>query len=136
MGVWGPGCFENDEAADWAERLAAGRDVRGLLARELHALVEMPSNKSPDAPRCWKALAAAEVVAALNGAPPGDLPPSLEDWLSERRSPGTLSELATRAVHKVRADSELRALWYETGSPREWLVVLDDLLERLSSPVK
>src|SRR3712207_6867415 len=46
------------------------------------------------------ALAAAEVVAAANGAPVRDLPGEVLDWLAEHAGalPGDLAPLARRAV--------------------------------------
>ena len=127
MGAWGPGPFDNDDALDWIDDLVEGG------AGSVYATLEVAADGDPpEAPEASMALAAAEVVAAANGAPVRDLPGEVLDWLAEHAGalPADLVPLARRAVERVRRDSELKDLWEETD-PAAWYAALDDLLRRL-----
>lgn len=130
MGAWGAGSFENDDALDWLDDL----ESRGLAAVDeaLRAAAEA-EGAYLEAPDASTALAAAEVVATLRGRPPLDFPGEVEAWakLNAREPDRALLELARAAVDRVRADSELKELWEESGAD-EWRAAVDDLLARLA----
>lgn len=128
MGAWGAGIFDNDDAVDWLADLAGSKDPNALDGALSGAAAE-----SVEAPTASVALAAAEVVAALNNHPAADLPGEIEDWIAGARplpSP-ELTGRAHAAVERVRTDSELRELWEETD-PTEWFAHVNDLLRRLA----
>ena len=76
MGAWGYLPFENDDALDWLEDLEAGGAdvVRKALAKAADRYVQAPEGAI--------ALAAAEVAAASQGNPLGDLPENVTDWVT------------------------------------------------------
>lgn len=69
MGAWGTGVFEDDEALDWVGGLAEA----ATLAPVVDALRATEASGYLEAPTCSAALAAAEVVAALNGKAESEL---------------------------------------------------------------
>ena len=71
MGAWGTGSFENDDAANWIAEL--GTIVPDHLAQILVQAADYPSYL--EAPASRIAVAAAEVIAALNGSPAQEAPP-------------------------------------------------------------
>lgn len=82
MGAWGYGSFENDDALDWVGDLTDGRSLKPVEAALDAALgAEADFGISGEA-ECG--LAAAEVVAALGGAPSGDLPEEIAEWIAAR----------------------------------------------------
>jgi hypothetical protein len=131
MGGWGTGSFENDDAQNFLGQLKAfGIDDLGKI------LVRAGDERDYlEAPESSVAIAAAEVIAALRGAPPTNVPREIADWMSTARTGATpdLNELARRAVHKVRTNSELKDLWLEAEGLNEWSAGLRDLEQRLSN---
>jgi hypothetical protein len=86
-----------------------------------------------EAPDCSRALAAAEVVAALNGNPGKDLPDEVTAWVSSNKL-SIDSELAVNAkksVIQIKQSSELKELWGESEDLAEWENTINDLILRL-----
>jgi hypothetical protein len=132
MGAWGPGSFENDDAMDWLADLVDGGGM-DVVESAFHGVADAEYLEAPEAS---SAVAAAEVVAALAGRPPAELPDEAAEWVAAHgRPPGDrLVRQARAAVQRVRADSELKELWEEDGDgPNEWHAAVDDLLRRLGS---
>jgi len=132
MGAWGYLPFENDDALDWMEDLEAGgaQVVRQALAKAGDRYVEAPQGAV--------ALAAAEVTAATQGNPLGDLPENVTDWVTAHGAEITAEdvEMALEAVERVAGDqSELAELWDDADEP-EWRDSLDDLAERLRAALR
>lgn len=98
MGVWGYLPFENDDALDWLEELEAGGSdvIRQALAKADDRYVEAPDGAV--------ALAAAEVTAASQGNPLGDLPENVTDWVTAHGLEITAEdvEMAVEVVDRVR----------------------------------
>jgi MoxR-like ATPase len=130
MGAWGYGSFENDDALDWIAELEEAEDIQ-LLEHTLAAAADEPDYLEVD--RASKAVAAAEVVAALAGLPTAHLPEEAIDWVRAHQTMAhkDLIALALRSLDRVKRVSELAELWAE-GDAREWLRVLDELRSRLS----
>lgn len=129
MGAWGAGSFDNDEAVDWLAGLEHARDVAPIDA----AFAAVTGEGGPGEPGASVALAAAEVVAAIDGCPLADLPGEIVDWLASARprpDPG-LTERARAAVQRVRFSSGPKVPWGE-GDPAERYGHIDDLLQRLA----
>ena len=126
MGAWGTGSFENDTALDWLGEL----ETDGLVA--VRAAFDV-LGETFDASDGANALAAAEIVAAANGRASEDLPEEATAWVAANRSRVTPADViaARRAVKVVGERSELRELWDETDSARDWLGAVADLLRRL-----
>jgi hypothetical protein len=126
---WGTGSFENDDAAGW---------LAELKAIEPDALTQIFARAAdnPDyleAPAASVAVAAAEVVAALNGSPAPGSPAEIGDWTTKHPQALTpeLKALAIRALDRVRRDSELKDLWLEADGLNEWIAAVRDLQARL-----
>lgn len=133
-GAWGMGPFDNDDALDWVWELEASSDVSILE----DALEDVTSSLIYiSAPECSRAVAAAEVVAALIGKQREDLPDEVGSWVSENdiEANKELVELAKKAVTLVRdsSKSELAELWLDSGvNHDDWHAGISDLIKRLS----
>ena len=132
MGAWGAGSFENDDAADWLADFC-GEPSGGRIANALSTVAEMGVGEYLEAPECSVGLAAAEVVAALKGLPHPDLPEQVRECVTGLKigaAPEMVS-LASRAVERIKTDSELKELWDESEDPGEWYAAVGDLAARL-----
>jgi len=129
MGAWGTGSFENDDAADWLAEL--GTIVPDDLTE---ILVQAADNLSYlQAPASRIVVAAAEVVAALNGSPAQEVPPEIVEWTTNRQaSIPELKALALRALERVRKNSELKDLWLEADGLNDWIAAIQDLQTRVA----
>lgn len=133
-GTWDMGPFDNDDALDWVWELENSNNTSVLES----ALKDVTGSLLYiSAPECSRAVAAAEVVAALAGKPRTGLPDEVVSWVDSKNviADEKLIALAKKAVTLVRdsSKSELADLWRESGSNYdEWHAVLSDLLKRLS----
>lgn len=132
-GAWGMGPFDNDDALDWVWELekAASTDMLEDALEEVTGSFFYIS-----APECSRAVAAAEVVAALLGRPGRELPDEVKTWISDSslRADEDLVALAREAVTLVRDSdkSELADLWRDAGNNYdEWHAGISDLIRRL-----
>jgi hypothetical protein len=129
VAAWGNGNFENDDAKDW---LAELKTIEPADLAKIFAQAADEPGYLESAPASV-ALAAAEVVAALNGSAAASMPVEVGEWV--KRNPKALTvELkneAMRATERVRRNSELKDLWMEAGGLNEWIEVLKDLQTRL-----
>ncbi|MFD0895691.1 DUF4259 domain-containing protein [Luteolibacter ambystomatis] len=130
MGAWGTGCFENDDAMDWIWDLDDADDTT-LLKDIFSGCIE--SKDYLEAPDGSIVIAAAGVVAALNGEPDEELPDGVTAYVEkiDTEPSADLKALATKAVKKVSGDSELKELWEEAGTLDEWLKAIAGLQKRL-----
>ncbi len=132
MAGWGTGSFENDDAQTWLRQLAllALVDLKPLLARAAD------NGDYLEALQSSIAIAAAEAVAALRGAPAPAAPKEIADWARNAKSKDgsipDLTALAIRAIQRVRTNSELKDLWLEADGLNEWSASLRDLEKRLA----
>ncbi|MEP6756466.1 MAG: DUF4259 domain-containing protein [Chthonomonadales bacterium] len=131
MGTWGLAPFENDDALDWLYTLETAANTR-VIEQALNAVIE-GSDSYLEANDCHKALAAAEIVAAMKDQPADVFPIEASTWVKHHTS-STADELiliAESAIDHIRTKSELRELVEESHELSEWNIVLDDLLSRL-----
>ena len=130
MPGWGTGSFDNEEAQNFLKRLSslAIEDVTQILS---HAADEKDYVEASEGS---VAVAAAEIVATAKGMPPAVIPQQIPDWLNKiEGSPSPkVSDLARRAVQKVRSQSELRDLWHQADGLNEWSANLRELEQRLA----
>lgn len=132
-GAWGIGPFENDDALDWTYELESSTDTSAIES----ALKQVTSSGAyVEAPTASAAIAAAEVVAALNGEAHGQLPDEVSKWVESHTNSATgeLVQLAQQVIIRVRDTqySELAQLWAD--SPDDfiaWKAELSNLQERL-----
>ena len=129
MGEWGTGSFENDDAADWLAEL--GSRVPDDLTQILLQAADNPAYL--EAPASRIAVAAAEVIAALNASPAPEAPPEIVQWTTNRQaSIPQLKAVALRALERVRKNSELKDLWLEADGLNDWIAAIQDLQTRVA----
>jgi hypothetical protein len=131
MGAWGTESFANDDALDWLAELEQA-STSEVLAQALAAAVDEPDYLEVDV--ASRAVAAAEVVAALTGRPACDLPANTTAWVASQTEANVeqLVALARHAIDRVQRDSELADLWAESDNTA-WVNSLEDLRSRLLS---
>ena len=130
MGTWGVGPFENDDASDWVYELESIDDLSICRSTFLSVITEVNYLEQDQGAR---AIAAAEIVAALAGRRRRGLPDEVETWLKKNAVELAVDDrkLALSAIDRVLApESELRALWAEVGDG-VWDSEIDDLRQRL-----
>ncbi len=130
MAEWGPGIYENDDAMDWIYDLLDS----GGLSRVKKALdvVEQERVDSAEAADCRIALAAADLVAALDGDINPNLPSEAEEWIALiNRSASGLRPKAENVVRLIQKDSVLRRDMNKKGVLKEWEQQMDALIKRL-----
>ena len=132
-GAWDVGAFDNDDALDWVFEVSETANIAAVrVALERVA----DSSGYVQVTSANRALAAAEVVAAMNGNPNPMLPEEISDWISKNglKSSPELTSLARRAVTRISdaENSELAELWSESPEMRElWAAEMARLASRL-----
>lgn len=114
MGAWGFQAFENDDALDWLIELEAGG------ATAVRECLTVAGDGYMEAPDGSVAVAAAEITAAAQGNPPGDLPDDVATWVTAHGAELTAENvhLALVAVERVAGgESELAELWDDADEP-------------------
>jgi hypothetical protein len=129
VGAWGTGSFENDDAAGWVAGL-------GTIAPEdlMKILVQAADDPAYlEAPAAYVAVAAGEVVAALNGSTAEGAPAGIVEWAKKYPQALTpeLRAVAVRALERVRRNSELKDLWLEADGLNDWIAAIRELQGRL-----
>jgi hypothetical protein len=129
VGAWGTGSFENDDAASWVTGLGAitAADLTKILVRAAD------DPEYLEGPAAYVAVAAGELVAALKGAPGIGAPAAIGEWAGKHPQVLTpeLTDLAGRAVDRVRRNSELKDLWMQADGLNDWIVAIRELQGRL-----
>ena len=131
MGAWGPGTFDNDDAADWIYELLEAGDL--TPAREALAAT-MDSDGWLESPEGARAVAAAVVVAASFDGDVKGVPGEVVEWLGYHPDAATREDarLAADALERVLSEeSELRELWVGAGEGREWTEQIQRVGRRL-----
>ena len=131
MGTWGYSSFENDDALEWVAELETNLDDAAIVA----ALNEVGEEVEDyiEASTCAIAVAAAEVVAALNGQPLDELPDEVDAWLQDRPEPNaSLLARARQTVEVILTESGLKEVWQDLEDFEDWKASVEDLWERLA----
>lgn len=133
MGAWGSDSFENDDAADWVADFCDAPD-QAVLVNALSAVANIDAGEYLEASDCSVGIAAAEVVAALKGAPNVNLPDDTRTCLSriEFKAESGLIALALKTTERIKTNSELKELFDESENPEEWYQAISNLQERLN----
>lgn len=133
MGAWGVLAFDNDDACDWASDLELARDFS--LIKSAFDSVESADDYL-EAPDACIALAACEVLARANGG--GGIKNSytetVDNWVDQHKlkPERALIDRGRRVITRVLAEkSELRELWDESDSAKEWREGVENLRTRL-----
>ncbi len=131
MGSMGDSAFDSDEALDWADELERSKKPVAFIEKSLRALLK----SSEDSHECYRALAAAEVVAAFRGNASRQLTESLKDWLADCTEvlPDEYSALAIEACQRILDESELKEL---NDNSKSWRKSIDQVIARLEKPAK
>jgi hypothetical protein len=127
VGAWGTGSFENDDAVGWVAGLDAVTPEE--LMRILVRAADDPEYIEAGAARI--AVAAGEVVAALNGSAAGGAPAGIVEWAGKHVGSPELKAVAVRALERVRRNSEVKDLWMEADGLNEWVEAMKELQGRL-----
>lgn len=130
MAAWAADSFANDDALDWLEAFADAPTLE-MLRDTLDAI--LAEDEELEAPDCAEAIAAAEIVASLNGRPSPKIPDDLRDWLATDQGLDTkaMAPLARKAMARILAGSELQELWDQSDSKAAWRAEMADLMARL-----
>lgn len=132
MGAWGADSFENDDAADWVADFCDAPD-QAVILNTLSAVAHLDAGEYLEASDCCVGIAAAEVVAALKGAPNPNLLETTRTCLSSlkfKAEPGLIA-LALKTTERIKTNSELKELFDESENPQEWYQAIGNLEERL-----
>ena len=133
MGAWGIGTFENDTACDFAAKVA---EEGGLVVLEQALDQVLASTNYLEAPDAEEGLAAADIVARLNGSP-GDrtaYTAEIDAWVERSKAipSEALIEKARRSVMRILTEpSELLALWQDSGDFGAWKGSVEEVSRRL-----
>jgi len=130
MGDWGSGIYENDDAMDWIYDLL---DSTGLSRiKQALDVIAQDNSDSPDVADCRIALAAADLVAALDGDINPDLPDEAEEWIAiVNRSASSLRPKAEDVTRKILESSEIKTYMEKNGRFESWKKDIQVLLKRL-----
>ena len=133
MGAWGFDNLENDTALDWLGDFC--RDPNEAKISDAIAVVTEIGEDYLDADYCCEALAAAEIIAAINGSPNPSLPKDAQETVSRLtwELSKSMIENALQAITMIKTDSELKELCEEGGSNLEWWQMLEGLEKRLKT---
>lgn len=129
--------LNSPEALTWFEVLKETEDDTGLINDALRAIDDTPSRK-PDMDACYNALAAAELIAALLGNAPNNIPNDAYYWVEQYKlitgdTPvgKEFQRMTRRVVQRIKDDSGLKDKWDETIFARRWQDRMGDLIHRL-----
>ena len=132
-GAWDVGAFDNDDALDWVIEVSESGDID-----DVRSALERVANRTGylQVTDANYAMAAAEIVAALNGNPNPMFPDELAAWISANdfEPDPELTALAKRAVLRVLdlKTSELAQLWSDSPETAEmWNAEISHLSSRL-----
>jgi hypothetical protein len=132
MGAWGINTFENDDAADWLGEFCD--EPTEELLFDAFSTVNDIGDDYLEAPESSAALAAAEIVAVLQGKPSPHCPEKAQDCVRHLnfQSSDKLISAARKAVARIQTDSELKELWEDSDDFSQWQATVDELTDRLS----
>jgi hypothetical protein len=138
MGAWGVGAFENDEAADWSIEFRTADLRAGLsMITDPLTLAAKPENESDllDGSDGTMAVAAAELVAAINGHPIDEsvFNEDARQWIARVRPcfDPDLTSLAFEAMSRVLGPTSVLAeLWFPENADR-WRSAMAALRSKL-----
>ncbi|MCA9112253.1 MAG: DUF4259 domain-containing protein [Planctomycetaceae bacterium] len=135
MGAWGVQSFQNDTAGDWTDQFSRGEDLK--LVQLAISRVLSKEDEYLESDDACSAIAACEVLAALNGQPCEKTPYSehILQWISnhEMEVRESLLIAGQKALDRITSyDSELNELWEESEHYDDWLSAVDDLRVRIT----
>jgi hypothetical protein len=134
MGAWGKGTFENDTACDFAANVAEGNGLV-VLEEALDRVLASETNYL-EAPDAEEGLAAADIVARLNGRPGAQTSytATIDAWVERSKSTPSeaLIEKARRSITRIlTGPSELLELWQDSADFEVWKGSVEEVSRRL-----
>jgi hypothetical protein len=136
MGSWGIGFFDNDTACDWGYELAGSADL-SIIEKAFDKVLQVGEEylESPDAE---EALAAAEVVARLQGnwGPRNSYTETVDTWVDKiglKVSEDVVTKAKAVIKRVVTAPSELLELWKASSEFEAWKTLVEQLGERVTA---
>lgn len=136
MGAWSHESFGNDTACDWVGDLQEGDDLAPVEAA-LDAVLDVGDDYL-ESPEACEAIAAAEVVARLQGhfGVRDAYSEGLDEWVGRigiAPSP-ELASKARRALDRILVEpSELMELWDDSDDAAAWRASVDELRGRIAT---
>ena len=136
MGAWSYESFGNDDACDWIAQLEEHNDL-GFVESTFDALLAVGDDYL-EAPEACEAIAAAEVVARLQGRSGGQDASSenVDAWVDrvKLQPSAILIDKARRALDRILAEpSELLELWEDAEPSGAWQAEVKKLKARVSA---
>ena len=134
MATWGINIFDNAAALQWFYELRATPDLVLLI----NPLLRLEANPRCSFAPCEEALASAEIIAALMGAPAAHLPVEIVTWAQTEplRSVSSFAPMAARVVQHILEGSWLKNKWCQKVEGAEWCEHVRDLEQRLGLVVR
>ncbi len=134
MGAWDHTTFGNDDACDWGGDLRACEDL-SFVEETLDRVIDA-GDEYLEAPESCEAIAAAEVVARLQGRSGvrDSYTASVDEWVAAHQLavPPALAQKAHAALDRILAPpSELLELWEESDDFQLWKDTITDLKSRI-----
>lgn len=135
MGTWGVGALENDGAMDFVGELQGTTNL--VAVRAVFDELESAKRRGDylDIDIAERALASAEITAALATGDKSHLDPSSADYISAIAERPRMEDIARAhaAVALLRAEGEVKDLFAESDSFDEWQAEMTALAGRLTS---
>jgi hypothetical protein len=136
MGAWDHTTFGNDDACDWGGDLRSSEDL-SFVDETLDAVVDTGSEYL-EAPESSQAIAAAEVIARLQGrfGIRNAHTESVDEWVAAH--PQVVSAALVRKAHAaldriLTQPSELLELWQESDDFESWKATITELKSRIQT---
>jgi Domain of unknown function (DUF4259)/SMI1 / KNR4 family (SUKH-1) len=132
VNISGYSSFENFDANELLSECEELSDL-SLISDVIDIVIEDSESKL-EIPECYRAIAAAEMIAALIGKGSSLIPDEVATWAKEKPQPTPiLVEQARQAIDRILTDSELKEAWEEYAEyyPK-WVDLLKDIQYRLS----
>jgi hypothetical protein len=134
MGAWSYESFGNDDACDWIAELEEHDDL-GFVESTFDAVLAVGDDYL-EAPEACAAIAAAEVVARLQGhfGRKDASSEGVDAWVERVRlqPPASLIDKACRALDRILSDpSELLELWEDAEPSGAWQAEVKNLKARV-----
>ncbi len=136
MGAWDHKTFGNDDACDWGGDLCSSENL-SFVEETLDAVINT-GEKYLEAPESSQAIAAAEVVARLQGrfGIRNAYTESVDEWVAAHPQtvPTALAQKAHAALDRILAQpSELLELWEESEDFEAWKGTVTELKSRIQA---
>ena len=136
MGAWDHTTFGNDDACDWGGNLQSYEDLS--FVEETFDKVMDSGDEYLEAPDSSQAIAAAEVVARLQGhfGIRNAYTESVDEWVAAHSVtvPAALAQKAHDALDRILTQpSELLELWEESELFQSWRDTITDLKGRIQT---